>query len=364
MKSSFIIAFGVALVAFVWVASGQFMAEENIPAQDMQVASGAPFSNGEALTKVRTQLSIAQEHESSVTLFGRTEGVRTVQVKVETSGRIVAVPALKGQIVKKGDVIARIAMDDRQARLSESKAIVERYAIAFEAAQKLSKKQFRSKVQLSAAKADLETAKASLRSIVVDIERTTIRAPFEGVLDDVAVDIGDYVAVGTVSATVVDLDPILVAGEVTERAASRLKQGDKAIVTPVGGAPRHGLISYISKVGSQATRTFRVEVSLANSNGIIAEGITTELKLEQGLIRAHFVTPAVLTLNDVGALGIKAVDANNVVQFHKVSIVDDTPEGIWLTGLPNEVHLIVVGQEFVRSGQKVEGIEKPVDSAS
>ncbi|MBC8267778.1 MAG: efflux RND transporter periplasmic adaptor subunit [Rhodospirillaceae bacterium] len=360
MKKSFIIAFGVALVAFVWVVSGQFEGSSN----ELQIASGTQAPDSENLIQVRTRRSTARNHESSVVLFGRTEGVRSVQVKVETSGRIVAVPGVKGQIVNKGDVIARIAMDDRQARLNEAKAIVERYAIAFEAAQKLSKKQFRSKVQLSAANADLETAKASLRSITIDIDRTTIRAPFKGVLDDVVVDIGDFVAVGTVSAIVVDLDPILIVGEVTERAANHLKLGDIATVTPVGSDPRQGIVTYISKVGSPSTRTFRVEVSLANPDGVISEGVTSELKLEQGRIKAHFVTPAVLTLNDRGELGVKVLDTGSVVQFHKVTIVDDTPEGIWLTGLPQDADLIVVGQEFVRSGQKAQGIKITGDQAS
>jgi membrane fusion protein, multidrug efflux system len=360
MKKSFILAIGVALVAFVWVISGQFTGNSN----ELETASRSQAPDSETLTQVRTRRSIARNHESSVVLFGRTEGVRSVQIKVETSGRIVAVPGVKGQIVNKSDVIARIAMDDRQARLNEAKAMVERYAIAFEAAQKLSKKQFRSKVQLSAAKADLETAKSSLRTISVDIGRTTIRAPFKGVLDDVVVDVGDFVAVGTVSASIVDLDPILIVGEVTERASGRLKLGDIATVTTVGSAPRQGVITYISKVGSPSTRTFRVEVSLANPGGVVSEGVTSELKLGQGSIKAHFVTPAVLTLNDRGALGVKVLDEDSVVQFHKVTIVDDTPEGIWLTGLPDAADLIIVGQEFVRSGQKVQGIKITGDQAS
>ncbi|NQU55940.1 MAG: efflux RND transporter periplasmic adaptor subunit [Rhodospirillales bacterium] len=364
MKKSFIIAFCVALVAFVWVASGQFTADINKPAEAMDTASIAQTHDSETLTQVRIRRSTAREHESSLVLFGRTEGIRSVQVKVETSGRIVAVPGRKGQTVKKGDVIARIDMADRKAHLNEEKAMVERYTIAFEAAQKLSKKQFRSKVQLAEANANLETAKANLRSIRVDIERTTIRAPFDGVLDDVAVDIGDFVAIGSASATVVDLDPILVVGDVTQQASSRLELGDNAIVTVVGSAPRVGVVSYVSKIGSQTTRTFRVEISLANPGGVIAEGVTTELKLEQGSIKAHFVTPAVLTLNDSGALGVKVVNGDSVVEFHRVNIVDDTPEGIWLTGLPDEADLIVVGQEFVRTGQKVQGKEVSGDQAS
>jgi len=355
MNKSILIACGVALAAIGWVVSGQFKGET--PAGAMEVASGSPTMAEEALTQVRVLHSVARDHESVLILFGRTEGERSVQVKVETSGRIEAVVGVKGKTVNKGDVIAGIAMADRQARLKEAQAMVERYAIAFEAATKLSQKQFRSKVQLAAANADLVTAEARLRSIRVDIERTTLRAPFTGVLDDVTVDVGDYVAIGDISATVVDLDPILIVGEVTGRAAGRLKVGDKARVTLVGMQAREGLVSYISKVGSVATRTFRIEITVANSDAALAEGMTAELKLQQGRIKAHFVSPAVLTLSDLGALGVKVVGPGDVVQFYPVTIVDDTPQGIWLTGLPDETAVIVVGQEFVRSGQKVQGTQ-------
>ena len=104
--------------------------------------------------------------------------------------------------------------------------------------------------------------------------------------------------------------------------------------------------------------------ALPISGGVIAEGVTAELKLELGRLKAHFLTPAVLTLSDKGELGVKVVDQDNIVRFHTVQLIDDTPEGMWLTGLPDEAELIVVGQEFVRTGQKVEGVRVKEENAS
>ena len=73
------------------------------------------------------------------------------------------------------------------------------------------------------------------------------------------------------------------------------------------------------------------------------------------MIKAHFLSPAALTLNELGELGVKTVKSDKV-QFHKVQIIDDTQQGVWLTGLPDEVELIIVGQEFVQSNQKVRSI--------
>jgi multidrug efflux system membrane fusion protein len=359
MNNSTKIAGGVFLAAFVWVASGLFSESKEKPT----LASSSLSNSGEVLSLVRTKYSTAVEHQSSLVLFGRTEGVRSVQIKVETAGRIKEVPLGKGSSIKKGDVIARMTMADRQARLKEARALVNRYNIAYEAAQKLSMKQFRSKVQLAESVSNLESAKATLRSVKVDIDRTSVRAPFDGILNDVGIEIGDYVAIGDVSATIVDLDPILVVGEVTEQASSLLKIGDKASIKLIGGDNLDGSISYISKVGSAQSRTFRIEVSLRNPGGTISEGLTTELRLKLGLIKAHFLSPSALTLNELGELGVKTIKSGQV-QFHKVQIIDDTRKGVWLTGLPDEVELIVVGQEFVRSNQKVRSLKTDGESKS
>ncbi len=355
MKSSYIIAGGVAVAVAGWIYSGQFRAEELPEGTSKVVMVQSAEKKSEQLARVRTRISVASEHPRNLILFGRTEASRMVDVRAETAGRIVALPVKKGANVKKGQVIARIAMDDRKARLDEAKALVNQYAIAYKAAQELSQKQYRSKVKLAESAAQLEMAKAGLESITTDIGRTVIRAPFAGVLDDRPVEIGDFAAIGGAVGHIVDLDPILVVGEVTERSVRLLKTGTPALAKTLDGQPLKGIVSYISKVASSTTRTFRVEVSVANSGAAVAAGQTAQMSLNMGMAKAHFITPAVLTLSSEGILGVKILDENGVVRFHTGTIVEDTPEGLWVEGLPDRIELITVGQEFVRTGQKAIG---------
>jgi len=358
LKSSYLIAAGVAVAVVGWIYSGQFKADEApqgavkmamVQKQDRATAS-------EALPRVTTRVSVASKHPRKLLLFGRTEASRKVMVKAETAGRIVALPVEKGMMVKKGDIVARIAMDDRQARLTEAKAVLNQYAIAYRAAQELSQKQYRSKVKLAESEAQLEAAKAGLKSMTMDIVHTVIRAPFDGVLEDLPVEIGDFAAVGHVVADIVDLDPVLVVGEVSERAVKLLNTGTSARARTLNGQPLEGVVSYISKVASPSTRTFRVEVSVANPKAAIRAGLTAQMSLDLGTAMAHFITPAVLTLSSEGVLGIKILDKDGIVRFHTGTIVEDTPEGLWVEGLPDRIELITVGQEFVRVGQKAVGL--------
>ena len=221
----------------------------------------------------------------------------------------------------------------------------------------MSQKAFRSAVQLTEAKAKLATAEAARERIRVDMAHTKIRAPFDGIVEDLPIEVGDYVAVGTEVATVVDLMPIVIVAEVAERDIDRLKLGTEAGLRFAGGEGMTGKIRFLSRVGIKTTRTFRVEVAIANPGSRLAEGLTAELRLPIGRTLAHRVSPSVLTLSDVGAIGIKAVADDGTVIFHPVSIIADTPDGVWLAGLPTKVTLITVGQEFVRAGQRVEPVE-------
>ena len=353
MKRSHLIAAGVAVGVGAWIMSGQV--DGDLPTGDQLPGSQveAEAVQAEPLARVRVRKIVAQERISELVLFGRTEAARTVDLRAETMGRVTVVETRKGNRVKKGDVILRLAIDERAARLNEAKALVDQRRIAYEAAQQLSRKHFRSKVKLAEEKAALESAKAGLTSIRVDLARTVIRAPFDGVVDDVSVEIGDYISPGGVIARVIDLDPVLIVGEVAERDVADIILGAPADAHLVSGERAEGTIRYVSKVGTSSTRTFRVEVAVDNPHAALVEGLTAELRLPVGKVLAHRISPAVLTLSDQGIIGVKVVNNENTVEFKPVELVADTSDGIWLGGLPEHLTLITVGQEFVRQGQKV-----------
>lgn len=353
MKSSYIIAAVVALSVTVWIVSGQIgetRSTEGVTAMPSQAQAE------EVLPRVRVRELVAQERVNELKLFGRTEAERTVDLMAETSGRVASIEVEKGDWVKKGDVIVRIALDDRPYRLAEAEALVEQRSIAYQAAQALSEKAYRSKVNLAGSKAELEAAKAALERIRVDIERCTIRAPFDGVLDRRRAEVGYFVDVGNIVARVIDLDPILVVGEVSERHVRDVQVGSLAIVRLITGEEVGGTVRYVSKVASQVTRTFRVEVEVDNPKGKISEGLTTELGLPLKRVMAHRISPAVLTLSDQGVIGVKAVGEEDMVEFHPIKVIADTPEGVWLAGLPDRIRLITVGQEYVKTGQRVQPV--------
>ena len=135
-------------------------------------------------------------------------------------------------------------------------------------------------------------------------------------------------------------------------------------MTLATGETLDGSLKFIASMADDATRTFRVEFRAPNPGLKIRAGVTAELKISVDAVPAHFVSPAVLTLNDEGKLGVKLVNNQNKVEFHPADIISDEPDGVWLGGLPQTIRVITVGQEYVREGDPVHPVPDTTADAS
>ncbi len=356
MKKSLLVAALLAIAAVGWILSGQIgrVGGEGKPAT---AALDGRESGQRPLVRVRVANLTAEAHERSVVVSGRTEASREVNVRAETYGRIVEVLIKKGDVVERGQVLGRIAVDDRRAKLSEAEALHKQREIEFSAASQLRAKGFRSETSLAAAAARLKAANAAVEQIRIDISRTTVRAPFAGVIAENWAELGAYVKVGDVAGTIVDLDPINIVGYATEREVGLLQTGSSGRARLIDGSEVVGIIVFVAPVAEETTRTFRFELEVANPDLHIRAGLTAEIAVPVAQELSHLVSPAVLTLADDGTVGVKVVDAADVVRFLPVRIIGDSPSGVWVGGLPSVVRLITVGQEFVVPGQRVEAVE-------
>lgn len=350
MKRSHLIAGIIAAAVCAWLITGLFVGDDGEPVT-------SPAAEMEAVApSVQVADLVASVHQRRLALFGRTEAQRKVQVRAETSGQVVEKVAEKGQAVKAGDVLIRLGMEDRAARLREAEASIEQWQAKARASASLARSGFAAALQSAEDQAALEAARARLEAIKLEIARTEIRAPFEGIVDDITVERGDYVDTYDAVALVVDLDPIKVIAQVSEQHAGGVRVGDAAAARLITGTEARGTISYVARTGDPATRTFRIEISVENPDLSIAEGLTAEVALPVGQALAHRISPSILTLDDTGAVGVKLVDAEDRVVFAPIAIIDDTPDGMWIAGLPERSRVITVGQEFVREGQQVRAV--------
>lgn len=350
----------LAIAAVTWIASGNLAQLGFADPAEQPITDGGQGDTENAVADtdappraVRVFDSIARERQANLIVAGRTEASRHVVMKAETAGSIRVLEVEEGQRVEKDQIIARLNIEDRQAKYDEAKALVAQREIEFEAASKLANKGFQSEIRRAEAQAELDAAKAQRRQWRIELDRTAIRAPFSGVFHSQQVELGDYLEQGNTIGTVTDLDPILVVGDVSEREVGRIGIGATASVKLITGQEERGEIVYIGSVANESTRTFRVEVEISHTENLVREGMTAELRLPTILAKAHLISPGFLTLSDTGAVGLKSVDADNVVRFHQVEILESSPQGLWIAGLPDRATLITVGQEYVVEGETV-----------
>lgn len=394
VKSSYVWGGAIALVLGVWLLSGQF---SRTPGAVEEVAVEEHTETKRSLTSVRVRTIEAVPHEVTLSIRGRTEAVRSVQIRAETASRVVALPAEKGTFVNEGDVLCELSVDAREAQVQEARALLKQRRLEWDAAQRLQKQGHRSETQTAAIEAGYRSAQANLRRSEIELARTKIRAPYAGIYNDRRVEIGDFMQPGQVCGSVVAQDPFLVVGQVSERDVGRLRMGDKGTARLLSGEFVTGHIRYIASAADPATRTFKIELEIANPSGhpapqaaveedttevvevaesnvvknisliprpIFRDGITAELFFPLGAAPAHHISPAVLGLNTQGEVGVRIIDDKNTVSFVRVQIISDTATGVWVAGLPPVSTVITVGQELVLPGEEVEAIREEEELAS
>lgn len=368
IRRSYIVAAIIFVVLAVWVASGALNrsdepAKTNSAASDIAAAAATdPKAAAGEKTKaaepkkqsVRVKSITAETRQSELTIRGKTEALRKVQVRAETAGKVSAIRADKGDAVKAGETICEMNVDARVAMLNEARATQKQRELEYEASKKLQEKGFRSDTSVAGDLAQYQASKAQVERMQKELEFTKIKAPFDGVVDDRMVNVGDYLAPGQPCAMVIDQDPFLIVGQVSEKDVQQINIGDKGWASLITGERVEGKVRFIAKSSDQATRTFRVELEVANQDGKIRDGVTAEIHVNSAVVEAHRISPAILSLDDKGTIGVRIVDAKKKVQFIPVTIVADGTDGVWVSGLPKTVTIITVGQEYVTNGQEVE----------
>lgn len=310
-------------------------------------------SQADKIPLVTVKDSRAQPHPRVVEIRGRTEPERTVVVRAETSGRVMRLPVAEGAYVKAGQVICTLEVRARQAQLDQAQANLKARDLEYQAALKLQEKGFRSENATQAVKAARDAALAGVRVAQAELENTRLRAPFSGILDSLPVDKGDLLSPGQPCGTVVDLNPIVIVGNVTEVEAQSLKAGQSAQAELSTGEVVTGKIAFVAKTPDDTTKTFRVEINVPNPNAAVPSGALAITKISVGETMAHQVPPAILALNADGDVGMRILDNQNIVHFKVVTVLDEKDQSMWVAGLPDQARIITVGQDYVKEGKQV-----------
>ena len=273
----------------IWMVSGSMIEEQNFEKNTSKL---------DTLSSVTIVNSKAINKSKILKSSGFTEADKFVQVRAEVSGRLIARPAQQGDYVEEGDLICQLYIAGREAY-------------------------------------------------------PKIVAPFSGYLETLRVEEGDFLNTGAVCAALIDPDPMLIVADIAEKDIAQVQLGSEARAKLISGRYISGEVTFIASSADKNTRTFRVEISVDNKDRAIRDGVSAEIYIKGKEEAAHKISPAILSLNDQGKLGVRTVTADNRVEFKEINILEDTNSGMWVSGLGEEARIITLGQEYVFQGQTV-----------
>ena len=217
----------------------------------------------------------------AVRATGRIEAVQAVELRSDEQGRITGLLFSEGQVVSKGAALVKI--DDAMLRAQAERADADR-----DLSQQQLARVRRLREQNAAAPADLERAEAAARSataalslLQLQIARSTVRAPFAGVVGQRFVSLGDYVTTSSPLLTLQTIDPQRAVIEVPERHAGSLRAGQTVEFT-IAAAPQRAFtarVDFIDPVVEGTNRTITVKGLARNPDRVLRPGMFIEARL-------------------------------------------------------------------------------------
>lgn len=356
IKGSHITALVIAGAVLGWMATGNIVVGGQANSVNATPPPAERSAEDEALFKVRYVTVNPEIRPDTILVRGRTQADSIVSVRAETSGTLEKRLVSKGDRVKAGDLVCQLDRGVRETAINRAKATLEQAVHDYEGAVELQKKGYSANTRVMALKAALDGASAGLAEAELELSRTDITATTDGVVQDPIAETGDNLAIGDVCITLINADPMLFIGQVSERQVGQIDVGDPAGVQLVSGETVVGKIRYISPSADAATRTFLIEIELPNPDDALRDGVTAAAQIELEGAEAYKIRPSWLTLDDDGSIGVRVVEDGGTVAFRQLNIISHTPDTMWVTGLEPDARVITVGQDYVTPGQTVEPV--------
>jgi multidrug efflux system membrane fusion protein len=263
------------------------------------------------LFNVQVVESLATTINDSIDFSSTTEASRRIEIKSEVMTTVDQVMVKAGTLVKKGQHIIKLDDFDTNKELFDIDL--------------LSQNEF---------------------------NKVALFAPFNGILLDGHKIGGELVMPGEKVYELIDLSSLKIFGYINENEILSISLNNEVSIS-ILGEEIEGKIDYISPISDPNTKTFEIVVKVDNKNYRYKDGLSSMISIKKGEVLAHKISPSILALGNDGALGVKVINDESKVMFKEIEVIEDTSEYMLVTGLNEKEQLIIVGQQYVSTGEEV-----------
>ncbi|TDH35828.1 efflux RND transporter periplasmic adaptor subunit [Pseudohoeflea suaedae] len=361
-------AFAVLAVSAAWVATGEFASVGSATDETAAASTTLAAQNAEASDAPKHTVAVKSpafiDHNRIVRISGVTKADKKTTLATRMAGVIAELKVSKGDWVKSGDVVLTLDGPEKIAAVETAKALLKQRENEAANLEKLISRGISPKTQANDAQSALAAARSQLETAQAELDRLQVRSPFSGVIDSVSVEEGSWAPAGQAVADLLSLDPIVAAGEISERERSLIKAGGEAEIALINGRDVKGQVRFVSREATSETRTYPIEVTVDNSDYTIPAGMTAEIRLKSDPVKAVRLPRSVVTLDEDGNIGVRVVDEDHKIAFVPIDLIDDTSDGLILGGIPDGSRIVVAGQDLVTDGELVDVVDADAEGSA
>lgn len=330
----------------------------------------AEKSGEERLPLVTTLLAKGEKFDHFLELQGDVETKQNVLIYPEMSGTLQRVTVKEGQRVRKGQLLATIDDGGMASQVSQLKTQAALAKTTYERQKRLWEQQIGSEIQFLQAKSNYEATENAVQQAQSQLGKSTIRAPFSGIIDNVIKDQGTVVSPGPGSEVfrIVNLSDMYIKVDVPENYLGRIEEGKEAkVFFPILGDTITSKIRQTGNFINPSNRAFSVEIPVPNEKGNIKPNLSARVSLNDYSNDGAILVPqGIISENAEGAQyvyvavepnGDKAVAKRRIIQTGKTqgSMVEV------LSGITEGDLLIKEGARTVKEGQNIQILNSSTD---
>lgn len=236
-----------------------------------------------------------------IEVSGVAEAVQSAYISPEINGTISGIFVKDGQRVKKGDLLATVSSNVIESSIKEVETSLDMAKTIYERQQQLWDKNIGSEVSYLQAKNNVESLESRLETLRAQFEMSEIRAPIDGIIDEVWVKKGEMAVPGIQIIQLVNLDDLYINADISEAFITHIQKGEMVLVE-FPSFPDISMNVPVHRVGNvikPANRTFRVQLLIKNENEQIKPNVLAKIKINDFSADQALLIPSIVIKQDM-----------------------------------------------------------------
>jgi len=341
----------IFLVGVIFLLGNQIKSKGDV----LKEAKAAGLRTTRVQTNVVTMEMVPSRLRERINLPGAVKPWIALKIVAEVQGKIVDKRVIEGQRVQKGAILAEIDTRDYRNAYASAQASYNLAAAQQKRLQRLFKDNVSTQAQLDDIIATVKTSKAAMDTAALNLERCKIRAPMDGIVDRLYIDVGQYLQSADPVAEILEIDRVKVVVGIPESDVADVRQLTHFTIRidALRGQTLEGTYHHLNKTADSFARLYNLEIEVDNADGRLLPDMFARVEIIKKDISDGLAVPLYALLNINASNAVYVMD-QDIVRLQPVEVgIQDGWRMEVRNGLKPGDQVVVVGQRSINDGEAV-----------